>query len=265
MKILLREYNGKHYVYKDAKYTKNGFEVDKNQIHETNIVTILKDNRNKKYEKCSVCGEIFPKGSAKWEKHIEPLQDASRCIGCQHMRKGTEYLQDVKYKLLPNGNYAITSKSEAKLICRRAYTYIGYADINHEDARHNCIYNRCRNAERIPFTDFFTEYPGAFDDMITIDAILKNGYTNKNTYYNKYTRYKLKAKNSIEAHVNKLNIVDYFEVSYRYSYYKVFYSKKYDRLYVINNGKYIQWNPSTYDWPREVQNRVKEKIRSLYE
>lgn len=263
MKILLREYNGEHYVYKDAKYTKNGFEIDGNRIVEAQILSIPKDNRKAKYDKCSVCGALFTKGSTKWEKHITPVQDASKCIECHHMNRTNSTMKSTKYKLMPNGKYLVTQKHEAKLVCTAQYYGWNYPDVNSDDARAICIYNRCRNAEKIPFTDFFTEHPGAFDEMITVDKILDNGYTEMRRSSGGMTKYKLKAKNSITALVNRLNIVDRFEVSYRNSYYILYYSKKYDKLYVSYNGRYGEWVP--YGVPSTTIERIKDKIKSLYE
>jgi len=265
MKILLRNFGEETYVWKDAKYNTKGFFVDESFINETNIVSILNDNR-KQYIKCPTCGEVFRKGSSKWNKHTEPVTNTDRCFSCKYLRVTNSKVTNVKYTLLPNGKYASLQKGEVNLNCNA--TWYGQ-DINSENARESCIYNRCVNAEAQPISDIFTENPEIFDNIITVDQITKNGY--KERYYNggAFTEYKLKCRNQIYAYVNKVNVVDHFIVTYRNNSWTLYYSKKYDKFYTYTHtyekgNSYVEWNPSSYDITSEAKEYIKKKIASLY-
>ena len=110
----------------------------------------------------------------------------------------------------------------------------------------------------------FTKYPGVFDDMITVDKILDNGFTERINYPSRgLVEYKLKGKNNITAVVNRLNIVDYFEISYRNYTIDVVYSKKYEMMFSISSGMYREFNWSQCI-PDKTLKSIKEKIASLY-
>ena len=254
MKILLREWGDEVYVWKDATYETNGFRIDDSIIQECNIVSILDDNR-KRYFKCSKCGEVFRKGSAQWKKHIEAVTDTSRCFDCKYLTEQNLNITKQKYTKLPDGRYSTVKHGDCKLMCTKQwYTY----GIDEPAARENCQYNQCTRATQNAITDIFTDYEGVFDDIITIDQVVKNGYTEM---YDK--QYKLKAKNTIWANTNSLNIVDSFDVSYRSYGWKVFYSKKYDELFMIGNrGKYNIFR--SYNLPDTARENIKAKIASLY-
>ena len=271
MKALLRLFENDCYVWKDVKYDAKGFYIDgdsdqKLTIDETNIVSLSNDNR-KNYFKCSACGELFRKGSSKWEKHIQPITDSNRCFSCKYMRVSNAKKLNSKYVLLENGKYAQTQKSEVELKC---YNSWHYPDINSEEARRNCYFNRCVNADVQPIEDIFTKNPGIFDDIITVDQIVKQGYKERYVRNHYWTNYKLKGKNQIWACVNHMNIVDHFEISYRNNHWTVYYSKKYNKLYhqlhAYGKGYYYgEWKPDHYYITPEAKEYIKKKIASLYD
>ena len=264
MKILLRNFNNEVYVWKDAKYSKNGFVVDDTTVYETNVVSIHKDNRNQ-YVRCSACGEIFRKGSAKWEKHKQPITDASKCFTCKYLRTHNAKANGTKYKALADGKYEQIVKYTTELVC-----CVGWKNnpIDSDKARESCALNACRNAEERPISDIFSNMPGVFDDIITVDKILKAGYNERNEYPHE-SRYRLKARNTIFAYVNNANILDHFAVEYRYNRWTVYYSKKYHKLFTYTSGPYGQiykeWRPSTYDMPANTSENILKKIASLYD
>lgn len=261
MKILLRKWDDEVYVWKDATYRKNTFFVDEEDVLYQNIVSVSDDNRNK-YVACSVCGEVFRKGSKQWEQHIKPVTDSSKCFDCRMLKVGTINSNKRKFTLLPNGKYQITQKGECTPRC--GVLYWNEPSIDSEEARENCMYNRCssKNATPKEITDIFTQYKGVFDELITVDRIVENGYTERNEYI-EYQTYKLKAKNTIYARVNSLNIVDNFIIHYRNEEYIVCYSKKYDKLFMSNwNYDYAEFEPHSI--PTRTLENIKAKIASLY-
>ena len=259
MDVLMRKLNGEPYVWAKAKFTDGHIKVNDRAVNECDIVSIRNDIR-KKYVKCSVCGKYFRKGSPKIEQHTELITDNRLCFGCECLRQSTREQKSQKYELLENGNYLSKNKSEVFLYCSRGYSY---NSINSDEARRYCKYNKCHDASMVDATGFFLEAPGAFDDIITIDKVLENGY--KESWfdnYDKITHYKLKARNTIEALVNKLNIVEGFYVYYGRTCWTLYYSKKYDELYVKSGQKYQRW--FSYHVGSDVRERIKDKIASLY-
>ena len=111
--------------------------------------------------------------------------------------------------------------------------------------------------------DIFTECPGIFDDIITIDCILDTNFEDR-TLHRNGTTYKLKGRDNIVAVVNKIGIVDHFNII-RYSHcWDVVYSKKYNEFYKIWNGLYIKWNPDDEDMPHGTLQRIIDRIAKLY-
>lgn len=241
MKVLLREFGEDIYTWKDACYTSDGLSVDNAHIDETNIVSIMEDDRDK-YFKCSVCGKIFSKANKKeWEAHTTKNDDYKKCFECRYMRSGGGANKKTEYELQEDQTFKRTVKEdEVILYCRRSY---GYNNIVEKETHNNCIYNQCVNAEKANITNIFAENPEVFDTIITSDKILEVGYKIMKKY-SEETRYTLKARNKIVAIANKYNIIDRFLVSYDYNDWTLYYSKKYNKLYCDGGiSKYEEWNP----------------------
>lgn len=260
MEILMHRFKGEPYVWNKARFVDGKIMVGNIPVCEKDIVSIRNDDR-KKYVCCSVCGTYFKKGSKKIEEHKEGYNDSRMCFGCKYLRQSLKKIQSQKYELLENGNYISKTKSEVVLECYRNYRH---NIINSQEARENCIYNRCKNATMNNVTGFFLDKPGAFDSMITIDKIIEAGY--KNASYDSWadcTYYTLKGRNRIDAAVNKLNIVEGFVIRYGRESYSVCYSKKYDELYEKNiNSTYRVWRPCYMT--KETKDYIKNKIAALY-
>lgn len=259
MKLLLRSYNNEPYVWKDAKYETRGWVVNDAPVVETNIVSILNDNRNQ-YFKCSRCGEIFRKGSPKWEQHQQRTTDTSKCFDCPYLRYSTNGTVKRTFALQDDGKYTMTEKyPNTTLQCRYNYPSI---DIASEDARSRCQYNECATATSEPITDIFTENPGIFDSIITINKVLQAGYVERYIRH-LWTEYKMKGKYTIYAEVNDLNIVDHFKIGYRGNLWDVYYSQVTNKLYNCTyENKYQEWNP--YQVPNSTIEAITKKIATLY-
>ena len=257
MDVLVRMLNGKPYVWEKAKFTDGSIKVGDITVHESDIVSIRNDIR-KKYVKCNVCGKYFKKGSKKIDQHKEIIDNTRKCFGCEYLRQSVKKQQSQKYELLENGNYMSKTKSEVFLYCASSYGQ----SINSQVSKERCKHNMCHNATMVEESTFLMQHPGAFDDIITIDKIVKCGYKEIYNGTRGLTVYQLKAKNTISANVNALNIVESFNVEYRGKAWLVYYSKKYDELYTPNYGAYIRWTP--YGVNSNVRERIKAKISSLY-
>lgn len=262
MRVLLRNYNGEPYVWKKAEVkdaTKFTLE-DGYDVSQAEIVSISRDNR-KKFVKCSACGEIIRNTPEAINEHKLRGTTSTTCFGCKYMRERGSKQLSVKYTLQEDGSYAANVKKSLNLVCSATWNN---PDINSENAREYCRFKQCATAEMKAIEDVFTKYPGAFDDMITVDKVLDNGFTErKECSLRGEVEYKLKARNNITSVVNKLNIVNRFVLDYRNHRIIVAYSKKYDKLFAISNGIYTELK-SIWFIPDTTFANIKAKIASLY-
>lgn len=263
MRVLLRSCrNGEQYVWKKAEMKNaNTFTLeDGNCVYQTGIVSISRDNR-KKFVRCSSCGALIRNTPEAIKEHTDRASTSATCFGCQYMREGDGRQLSAKYTLQEDGSYVVNTKKSTKLYCRASFRF---HDINSQEAREVCRFKGCATAEMQPIEDVFTKYPGLFDDIITVDRILENGFTERTEYTHRgVVYYKLKARNHITAVVNKLNIVDHFVINYRSQSFDVVYSKKYNKLFLINGSMYIGYERSRC-MPDSTLKSIKEKIASLY-
>lgn len=257
MKALLVTHNNSQYEWKDVTWD-GAFKLnDGTIIKETNIISIDDDNRTN-LVKCSVCGRVFKKNTKEFAKHKLACTTSESCFTCSKLKQ--DRLNSIKcsFNLQPDGTYIRKTNDQVRLLCTA--NYWNRCDINSEQAREQCIYKRCENATAEPINDFFTENPGVFDELITIDRLLERDAKIDKRYVTT-TAYRLKAKNKIIALLNDINVVDRFLVTYDRDEYVIRYSKKYDKLYGCGGNKYTEWIP--YD--HEVYERIKKKIAELYQ
>lgn len=261
MKILLRRHNGEEYVWKTAKYDKNGFNVDGYEVQIDNIVSVMNDNR-KNYVRCKECGEIIKNTESAISKHRHRTETSKSCIGCMFMVAAPQpSRKKLKYKKMADGTYVKDEKQVVKLFCNAGWTAV---EIDDDKARSQCIFNGCTNAEMLKIEDTFTLMPGVFDDIATINAIdnvgcdLDRGYVRGG-----YTYYKLAfdaANYGVYAGVNNLGIIDHIKLASPMADRKIYYSKKYDMMFYAANERY-----SLYYMPDDDDTReLKANLRKLY-
>ena len=263
MQVLLRNYNGTEYIWKDATYTSDGWIVEGGRVDETDIVSVKDDDRAA-HVSCSVCGKLFNADDEEaWIHHITPTTDSSKCFDCQQLRiyenatKGSKIYKD-EY-----GKYVQERITEVSLNCRAIYPA---KPVDSAEARTTCIYNRCRNATKVQFEDVFTRHPGIFDNIITTDRVAIAGYKEVKRNYNG-SNFLLKGKYNIVAVANNIGIIDHFNVSFRSRNWGIWYSAVTNKLFVADykgNGKYVysEWNPGYVS--QEFKMYVLKKIASLY-
>lgn len=256
MKALLVTHNGTQYEWKDVTWD-GAFKLnDGSVIKETNIISIDEDDRTN-LVKCSVCGKIFKKNTKEFAKHKLAGTTSESCFACSHLKQSRLNSIKCSFNLQPDGTYIRKANDQVKLEC--AANYWKRCDINSGQAREQCVYRQCANATAQPIEDFFTENPGVFDELITIDRLLECD-AKLDSNCGDIMSYRIKAKNKIIAVVNAINIVDYFRVTCDREEFAVRYSKKYDKLYCCGGNKYTEWNP----YNTEVYERIKKKIAELY-
>lgn len=261
MKAILREEGNEHFVVKEVKLTLDGnYETAEGKCYnEGNILTII-ENAKSKMAVCSACSEIIHNTKKAIENHRNMHKTYEGCLNCPSVRFRANKDDKTKYTLNDDGSFNMITKNNGRLGCGRSYSFY---DIMGEKRKGVCKYNGCANAEIKPLQTFFNKYPGAFDDMITIDTI--KDMKEVREHYTGYTKIKLKCRGNIYAYVNKKGIICYFEFEARYETLQVYYSKKYNKFFIYKYGKYeeITGRPS-YDMTSTRWEYIKETISKLY-
>ena len=260
MKILLRDFDDRQYIWCAAKYNGRKFVVDGSRVHESNIVSVLNDNR-KNYLRCSSCGEIFPKNGKKFAKHQAEAKTINPCLKCRKMRATEMSAGTVKYVANGDGTYTRKNETIVNLHCHVHFWSAPLCESN--EAIRDCVKRQCGDANGEEIHDTFTDYPGLFDDIITVDRIIDNGYEKINWSDNWATEYLIDSSIGLLAHVNRLSIVDRFVVNtYEYGA-TIWYSKKYDKFFAYgDNDNYELWSPDYLD--EEKQTKIEATIRKMY-
>lgn len=259
MKVLARHWNSGDYVWLDAEYNEGikNFTHEGIKVEEANIVSVFEDNRDE-FVRCSICGKTFKKGDPEIELHTKPVTDTSKCFGCSYLRSRVKEYGDPTYEHIEGNRYKESHANEVELTCTITYPQIG---IHEERARTRCVFNRCVEADIIGFSDFFTEHPEAFDDIITTEKVEEFGCSETYRTGN-VIEYKLNCRNNVWAVANPLGIIDRFIINYRRDSYTTYYSKKYNKLYTSIRGRYTEWNP--FNMPESSKTLILNKIAALY-
>lgn len=261
MKVLMRRFEEKPYVWKEATRSEDGaYIVNGKRVEETSIVSVA-DMGKTKYVKCSNCGEIIPNRKRAIEAHKNISCSWKSCLSCRNLSEKNIKSENKSYKLNDDGTFSRTDKANVTLWCNCSY-YHRY-DIMLNEARKSCRYAGCKNATFVPVNGFFDKHPDAFDDMITVDRIIDAGFTTKYSLRDGSVNYQLKAKNTIVAKVNAMNIVEYFAISYRNDSCTVVYSKALNKLFTFGNGTYQEFT-GLWHMPASTVENIKKKISSLY-
>lgn len=261
MKILLRDYYGEKYAWKTAKYNEHKFYVEGESVKETNVVSIINDNR-KNYIECSCCGQVFRRGDRRFETHKANAIKPETCFDCPHLCTENEMVTKTSFTIGYDGCFVRKIEEEVYLTCSRSGIW-SYNGIMSREAINNCKKRQCADAEEINIVDFFTENPSVFDDIITIDSLLDNGYdVIMNERNGLQTDIIWEEDYTIGVVINHLGIVDRFHVWFNCDKYPVYYSKRYNELFTECRGAYAVWNPIGLN--KEMRNEIKAYIAKLY-
>lgn len=253
MKVLLRKWNDEEYTWKDAEYKNGAFYIGTSPTIESNIVSVIDDNRDN-LVRCSACGEYFEKDSPDIEVHKNRYKNVQTCIGCPNLYTRAIDCNNTRFERIENGEYRKIEERVYEMYCSmgwRSYK-VGTAD-----AQNRCTHHRCATADMVPIKDIFTDYPGAFDDIVTIDKVLSVGYREKVA-----NGYRLNGRNNIAAFINTMGIVDHFILTYHNDDFRLVYSKKYDKLFYVGGGRYQELD--TFCLPQRTIDYVKNRIAELY-
>ena len=251
MKVLLRS----DYTWHDAKWNpvQAAFNIDgyTDRIIATQIVSVKDDDRNK-YVKCKNCGETILNTPSAIKKHYELSKTSKTCLSCGSCRRKNSKMMDEKFIVNDDGSYNITTKTNAELYCN--YGFWNGPGIDTEDARKQCKYHRCEAAGMEVYKDIFSKYPGIFDDILTVDVLVKKKWEFVTKESNGDCEFKIPLKFNLYAVVTSKGFIDHFYYLYRNSRFNFMYSPKYAKII------WNIWNGYDENAPREVTSTTIEKI-----
>lgn len=260
MQILLRQHEGKYYVWKEAKLTKDGYVINSEE-RSINPIAILdvKANEEENYAVCVGCGAVIKNNPGSIEAHFAEREAQKNCLTCSNKIESSIHDRQITYIKNEDGSYSAMSTYKTSLSCRNGYFSIN--NPSQETLMRNCIYYRCRRYGVKENHSIFTKYPHPFETQITVDTLLAKK-CNYEGYNCGFFEYDLKLRGTLFACVNELGVVDHFRATWRNCYYSVYYSDKYDKLFFVDCGNYTEKLP----WSITVEkaNKIKEKIVALY-
>lgn len=255
MKVILRKFGNESYVVKDIELDNNAYKCEDKGVSETDILTIL-ENKHNEFIKCSNCGDVIKNDAKSIKEHISRKDSHVGCFTCDYVRTAESKNQKIKYALNEDKTFHRSLTDDVKLECIASYPR---NDIMNSATKIRCRYAMCSKETLVTGNTFFSKYPNAFDDMITVDALnFKELHE-----YNGWTILVLKCRGAIEAYANKNGIIDHFEVRTRYDSRNVYYSKKYNKLFYNKHGHYLEME-SDYYWSRDKIDYIKKTISNLY-
>jgi hypothetical protein len=175
---------------------------------------------------------------------------------------GDEKNRKIQYTKNDDGTYHVQTTCDSKLGCY--FSSWRYTDIDTEETKKKCQYYQCRAKGVQAIDDIFIKYPGIFNKQITIDLLVKKGFTNKYPWpQDKLWSIDLGMRgNTLHALVNELGIVEYFMISHKYNRYTAFYSDTYDKLFFVKGDKYMEDMPG--EMSQAKYNSAKKIIAALY-
>lgn len=257
MKVLIRKWDNKYYVWKTATWKNGEYYVDGCRLEQFNILSIKEDDRCK-YVRCSYCGTYIKDDPKSIEEHFVESESKKDCFKCRNLRTYGVTNPTKSYEKNANGTYRQTVVSDVNLHCGNVYPS---QDINAVNLSRYCAFYHCRRSGVKKVSDILIEYPDPFNKQITVDLLKAKGFEYER-YHNGYFEYDLKMRNTLKACVNELGIVDHFIVKHRGYSFLAYYSEKYDELFYVESGKYIMRDE---DYVSESKHSAsKGKISSLY-
>lgn len=256
--LLRRDYRWHNASWDDKE---NTLTVDHRSVSQANIIAIENDPRVK-YVRCKMCGSIIKNTKKAIEKHAQLAKSSKACLTCQSLYVGNE--KNLKESFVQNddGTYTQTKKSVCALTC--GYTYSNPL-IDDDNARARCKYRKCSVDTVEPAENFFTKYPGAFDDMATVDAIDMNKWQINCRRLDNWVDFKWKGRYNIILRTTNLGIIDRFVCGYRNDGYEIVYSKKYDKMFMASCGVYEEFTLTNSNVSETYYNELMKIMRNIYE
>lgn len=262
MKVLLRKWGDKYYVWKSAEWKDSTYYVadgdgDDVEVSQTNILAVDEDNRVG-YVVCANCGKLIKNDPESIEAHYTEEESKKDCMMCEYLRFSNRKLINSTGVKNEDGSYTVTQIASAILNCSTNYWT---KPIDSNEAERDCKYKRCRKSGVTDIDDIFVKYPGIFEKFITVDTLLDKNCEYKGRV-NGFFEYDLKLRGNLVACVNEMGIVDHFRIYYRGYAYDSFYSDKYNIIFTAGYHRYKSDVPRGV--PDKKMEQIKEKIAAFY-
>lgn len=258
LRILLRG----DYRWHDACWDiqSNKFSVDGNFIKHTNIVSV-ENYPHTKYVRCTKCGSIIKNTKKAVQEHAQLALSSKACLTCEYLncRNMKNFKESLTKK--DDGVYIRTVKSECLLTCNYTYSSPSIDDV---DARNKCRYRHCGADTVGPIDNFFAKYPGAFDDMATVDALDMNEWQINCRHLGGAFDFRWTGRYSLYVCTTDLGIIDRFECNYRNDRYTIVYSKKYDKMFMFDWGEYSELTATNSLFSTQYYNALMKIMRNIY-
>lgn len=258
LRVFLRE----DYQWHDAVWDQKSEKLSrgKSYIRQTNILAVENDPRVK-YLQCKKCGEIVKNTKKAIAEHAALSQSSKTCLTCKSLRISDETNLKESYTKNEDGTYTRTKKAICSLTC----DYIHRCpQIDSEKARSGCRYRYCKAETLVAVNDIFVKYPGAFDDMATVDALDMSKWQFYYRGSNDACEFKWNGRSNIRAMINNLGIINMFVCHYRSNVYEVVYSKKYDKIFEANYGEYTEITKDDSPFSETYYNELLKIFRNIY-
>jgi hypothetical protein len=241
-------------IYKNGSfYSADG----RTSYYISRIYAVKDDNRNKTVI-CSACGKEVHNTPSAIKTHRNMVNKSNKCFECNYLKHKNSTTLSHKYVLNEDGTYTESTKNKLELKCGMKWSAY---DINSEDAKQNCRYAACQNATFKRIEDFWTQYPNAFDEFITVDRIIDTGYKNM-CRYSDGVSFTLKGKANLVANTNNQGVCYQFTLRHYRRSYILRYSKKYDKVWIDEYNRFKDL--SSLRLSAEKEEAVISKIRALY-
>lgn len=261
MKILIRKYKNKYYVWKDAEWKEGYYYIDDGNevVYMNNILAVTEDPRIG-YVECRHCGKLVKNDPESIERHFAEVEAQKDCLKCEKMvTYGDKISPERTIEQNEDGTYKVVEKYNTHLGCR-AYYYT--VNIHSNAANKDCIYRQCRRKGVQQINDAFVNYPGLFEKQITADTLIANKCTFEG-HQNGFYEYDMKMRGTVKACVNELGIVDHFVVEVRGWRYIFHYSDKYQKIFFEHYERYYE-KVSDYITNSKAESIIK-KLSKIYE
>ena len=258
LRVLLRS----DYKWYDARWDGRTkfLSINKNHLNAVEIVAIENDPRTK-YVQCTKCHSIIKNTKKALREHARLGLSSKSCLTCKQL--GSRNETTLKESLVKNddGTYTRTKKTVCSLVCDNSWSH---PSIESATARQCCIYSRCHEQSVARIEDFFIKYPGAFDEMATVDTLDMSKWDVDYKYSDNSVRLKRKGRYSMYAHITNLGIIDRLECHYRSCTYRIVYSKKYDKMFAIMYGEYKELIAANQIFSTQYYNELMKIMRNIY-
>ena len=259
MRILIRNWEDKEYVWKDATYRDNNYYVDDRLVLIINIAAV-ENHPMIGYVACASCGALIRNTPEDIEAHYVESEAKRDCKKCDRL-KFSSYREVVERQLVEkeDGVYEVIEKFTSPLYCGMTY---GSVPVTSPRATQICKYYSCRRQGVTTPNDIFTAYPGVFDTAITADVLVEKKLR-FDGWNRDFFRYDMKSRNTIKACVNKSGIVECFYATSNGGGTYFYYSEKYDKLFYRDGARYREGKPA---WFRDNKfEEVHKRVKALYE